>query len=390
MMYQIMWLLQCVPTKIGKKYKIDVIINQMKKILIIGLTNLIGGVETYIYNVIKLINKEKYTFDFLIIGQEKKAVFENEINKILGNDKNHFYYAPSLKNNFWVANRWLKEFYDNHHYDAIYLNTTTAARVMYCRYAINKLGAKLIVHSHNGNAISFLKGFKSKLLRHYITKVSWKRLACSEVAYTWMFDDKPMGNVVIPNGIDTNRFKFDSNNRNNVRKDLGIGDNIVVIGHVGRWSPQKNQLYFAELSKILGDKYMFLCLGDGPDKEPFMQIIKAEHIENRFIILGARDDVYKYYSAMDLFAMPSHYEGLPIVAVEAQCNGLSCVLSDKISRQTNISGRCEFVDNNDLEKWADIVRNTKKERFDGENVLKEKGFSVYNTVAMLEKVFDQI
>ena len=149
-------------------------------------------------------------------------------------------------------------------------------------------------------------------------------------------------------------------------------------------------MYFVKLSKKLGDKYMFLCLGDGPDKEPFMQVVKDDNIEDRFIILTARDDVYKYYSAMDLFAMPSHYEGLPIVAVEAQCNGLSCVLSDNISRQTNITGRCEFVANDDLIKWAETVRNIKKDRFDGEQVLKENGFSIYNTVSMVEKIFEQI
>lgn len=362
----------------------------MKKILVIGMTSLIGGVETYIYNVVKYIDKSKFSFDFLVIGQDKKAVYEKEINDLIGDGKKHFFYAPNLKNCFFEANKWLKVFYDQHHYDAIYMNTTTAARIMYCRYAVNKLGVKLISHSHNGNATSFLRGLNTRLFRHYLTKKSWKKVACSEKAYEWMFDDIPESGFLIPNGIDTTKFRYNPDNRETVRAELGITNEKIVIGHVGRWAPQKNQIYFISLSKSLGDRYIFLCLGDGPDKEPFIKKAEEEGIEKRFIILNARNDVYKYYSAMDLFAMPSHYEGLPIVAVEAQSNGLSCVLSDKISRQTNISGMCEFVSNDELDKWVETVRSIKIERFDGEKVLKEKGFSVYNTVSMIEKIFEQI
>ena len=362
----------------------------MKRILVIGMTGLIGGVETFIYNVVKYIDRGRYHFDFLVIGQDKKSVFEKEINDLMDDGENHFYYAPNLKRDFFRASKWLKDFYDSHRYDAIYMNTTTAARIMFCRYAVKHQGVKLITHSHSGNAISFKKGLSSRIFKHYVTKNSWEKLACSEKAYAWMYDDTPKDDVVIPNGIDTDKFKFSLENRNAVRKELGIRNDKIVVGHVGRWAPPKNQIYFVSLSKILGDKYLFLCLGDGPDKEPFLQAVKDEHLEDRFIVLPARSDVYRYYSAMDLFAMPSHYEGLPIVAVEAQSNGLSCVLSDNISRQTNISGRCEFVSNENIDKWVNAVKELNLERFDGAKVLKEKGFSIINTVSMVEKVFDRI
>lgn len=361
-----------------------------KKILVIGMTSLIGGVETYIFNVVKYINKNKYDFDFLLIGQDKRSVFESEINEMMGDGKDHFHYAPNMKSSYKKSNRWLKDFYDSHHYDAIYMNATTAARFMYCRYAVNKLGVKLITHSHSGNAISTLRGASSRLFRHYVTKHSWLKLACSEKAYYWMFDDEMQDNVIIPNGIDTNKFHFNQTNRESIRAELGISDDKIVIGHVGRWASPKNQIYFVSLSKSLGDRYIFLCLGDGPDKEPFFKKVEEEGIENRFIIFNARNDVYRYYSAMDVFAMPSHYEGLPIVAVEAQCNGLSCVLSDKISKQTNISGKCEFVPIEDLGKWVNTVISIDKNRFDGEKSLKEHGFSIESTAKMVENFFDKI
>ena len=361
-----------------------------KKILVIGMTNLIGGVETYIYNVVRYINREKFDFDFLVIGQGEKAVFEKEINDLMGDGKNHFFYCLNLKSCYGKANRWLKDFYNSHKYDAVYLNTTTAARIMYCKYAVNKLGVKLITHSHNGNAISTIRGAASRIFRHYLTKKSWIKLSCSEKAYSWMFDDKPKGNVIIPNGIETSKFSFNMEYRRTLRAELGVSDDKVLVGHVGRWAPQKNQIYFVTLSKMLGDRYMFLCLGDGPEKESFIHKANDEGVDDRFIILNAKNDVHKYYSAMDIFAMPSHYEGLPIVAVEAQCNGLPCVLSDKISKQTNISGKCEFVPIEDIGKWVNTIISIDKNRFDGEKSLKEHGFSIDSTAKMVEKFFDKI
>ena len=362
----------------------------MKRILIIGMTDLLGGVETYIYSVIKNIDRRKYSFDFLIIGQGIKAVYEREINELIGDGLNHFFYSPNLKRHYFMSSKWLKQFYDSHNYDAIYLNTTTAARIMYCRYALNNKESKLIAHSHQGNAVSLKKSMGNRLFKHYLTKRSWKKLACSEIAYKWLFDDIPLPGCIIPNGIETDKFRFNDLKRKEIRGNLGIADNKIVIGHVGRWSTQKNQSFFISLSQLLGDDYLFLCIGDGPDKETFELSIKEKGVSDRFVILGARNDVNNYYSAMDIFAMPSYYEGLPIVAVEAQCNGLPCVFSDSISKHTDISGRCFFVSINQQDKWRAAIECINKERYDGEACLKDRGFSIFNTVKILDSILESI
>ena len=135
----------------------------MKKVLIIGMTSILGGVETYLYNVVKFLDKKDIEIDFLVIGDSKKAVFENELVNILGCNKKHFYYTPSVKKNPIKAVKWLRGFYQAKMYDVIYMNTCTSARIVYCSYAINKLGAKLITHSHNGNAISKFKGINNRI-----------------------------------------------------------------------------------------------------------------------------------------------------------------------------------------------------------------------------------
>ena len=161
----------------------------MKKILVIGMSDTLGGVETYIYNLIKMIDKKKFTFDFLVIGQDNKSVFEKEINDILGNDKNHFYYSPNLKKHYVETQKWLTQFYKKNQYDIIYLNTCTAARISYCVKGLKNNRTKLITHSHNGKADNWKGSLTNKLIKKYTTKRSAYRLACSDLAYSYLFSD---------------------------------------------------------------------------------------------------------------------------------------------------------------------------------------------------------
>lgn len=362
----------------------------MRRVLVIGMTSILGGVETYIYNLIKASDRSKFEFDFLVIGQEKEAVYHKQINDLINDGKNHFYYSPNLKRNYLKAQKWLKNFYDTHMYDVIYMNTCTAARIAYCSYAIKRKGVKLVTHSHNGNASSFLKGMNNRLYKKYTTRISSVRLACSEKAYEWLFSDSTSNALIIANGIDCERFKFSRENRLEIRDLLKIPDNKIVIGHIGRFSLQKNHKFFIEVGRKLPDKYMFLFVGDGEEKADFIQKLHENNIADKFTILKAQGDVEKYYSAMDIFAMPSLYEGLPIVAVEAQCNGLTCVLSQNVSEQTNISGRCIFLSIADVDLWIDELQKIDVERFDGEMIVASKGFSIHNTALQVEKILSNV
>lgn len=360
----------------------------MKKVLIIGMTGILGGVETYIYNMIRFIDKEKFDFDFLIIGQGKISVYEKEINELLHDDRNHFYYAPSLKRNYFRGRQWLKEFYDFHNYDMIYMNTCTAARINYCKYAIKKQNIKLLTHSHNGSSSSKLGGINHKIFRHYTTKYSDVRLACSELAYHWMFDDMPDKSAIVPNGIDPQRFKFSVIDKEQIRRKLGIADEKIVVGHVGRFSEQKNQDFFIKLIKELDKKFVVLCIGEGETKELILKKIKKEKLEKRFVIIDVQSDIEKYYSAMDVFLMPSMFEGLPIVAVEAQCNGLTCIFSNNVSRQIDLSGKSKFIGLDRIDAWINALKNMNFTRYNGVDVIEKAGFSIRNTVQIISKIME--
>lgn len=361
----------------------------MKKVLILGMSATLGGVETYLYNLAKNINRDKYTFDYLIIGNEK-SVFEDELNALERDGENHFFRALNIKKNPMSGKKWLKNFYAEHSYDYIYMNTCTAARIKYVEYCIKKYKTPLIVHSHSSNAVSIINKFSNNLYRNKITRLSKVHLACSEVAYRWMFSDESKGDSIIPNGVDLKRFSYNAKWRYEIRKQLNIIDGDILIGNVGRFSPQKNQLYFIELAKRLEKKYKILIIGDGELKDNIQCKICEEKLEDKFRILSAKSDVEKYYSAMDIFAMPSIFEGLPIVGIEAQAEGLPCMLSTNISLQTALSDKCTFLDLNNVDEWVSAIKKCSVEKYDGSKLVKDSGFDNMRPVRIIEKIFDLI
>ena len=362
----------------------------MKKILVIGMSDTLGGVETYIYNLIKMIDKKKFTFDFLVIGQDNKSVFEKEINDILGNDKNHFYYSPNLKKHYVETQKWLTQFYKKNQYDIIYLNTCTAARISYCVKGLKNNSTKLITHSHNGKADNWKGSLTNKLIKKYTTKRSAYRLACSDLAYSYLFSDSMSGKWFVPNGVEIDRFKFNEVERRIIRVQNNISKDNIVIGNVGRFSAQKNHRYFLDLAEKLDNKFVFLLLGNGELKEEFIEKVKECGLEDKFRVVSAKTDVERYYSAMDVFVMPSIFEGLPITAIEAQCNGLPCVFSTYITQQVKLSSNCEFVDLEDKGKWIEVISNFSKSRYDGVKVITDNKFDIDSTVKMMEMIFEEL
>lgn len=361
----------------------------MQKILILGMSTILGGVETYIYNLIKNIDRDMYYFDFLVVG-DGVAVFHDEINSIINDGRDHFYYAPNLKKNYLKTKKWLELFYKNHRYDLIYMNTCSAARINYCEYPVKKFKTPLISHAHSGNASSKLHIISNKLYRDKLTRMSTVKLACSELAYNWIFSDEESKGIIVPNGVDLDRFKFDPIWRKKIRETLKIKDDEILVGNVGRFTIQKNQSYLLKLSKKLGDKYKIIIIGDGELKNQIIEEIKKENLENRIIILPAKNNIEKYYSAMDIFVMPSNFEGLPIAAVEAQAEGLPCIFSTNISRQTALSKNSVFLPLEDMEAWERMIENFSGLRYDGTLIIREKGSDSMQSAQLVGRIFQNI
>ncbi len=360
------------------------------RVLIFGLTKVVGGVESYIRNLVYNIDRTKYDFDFMIVGEQEKACFEDEFNNLFGDNKEHFYHCPNMKKGFLSTNKWLKNFYDTHHYDLIYMNVTSAARIMYCNYAVTKQGIPLITHNHCGSAVTKLASLNNNIFKRYTTKKSSVKLACSDEAYRYGFIGDRADGMIIQNGISVDRFAFNSKYRSKIRGDLKIRDDQIVVGHIGRFATEKNQKYFIKLSKQIGDKCVFVCIGEGELKDSFIEDIRSNGVEKEFRVLPFSNQAEMYYSMMDIFAMPSLYEGLPLVAVEAQASGLPCVFSDTISRQSDICGHSDFISLDNDKLWVESILDCKQERYDNTQTLKDAGFDAASTAGIVSDIFEKV
>ena len=204
-------------------------------------------------------------------------------------------------------------------------------------------------------------------------------------------DDKVQ---LIHNAVDINMFKFNQEERNKIREELKISDKTKVIGFVGRLVDQKNVLVLPDIMKSViqqDENVVMILLGEGNLKEKLLEKIRDLNLQNRCLLLGDRSDIYRYYQAMDAFLLPSLFEGLPIVMVEAQVSGLPCIVSDTISSESDISGNVSFVSlDSDVNHWGEVIyQELNNQGFDRERVsekLRHSDFDIDYEALRLEKI----
>ena len=311
-----------------------------------------GGIENFIMNVYRQIDKQEYQFDF-ILQCEEESFFEKEIKELGGKiyriprfEKHPLKHCQELKsilkqNNFWAFHRH------------------TASSVVFIDLWIAKACKinKRLVHSHNTSN----KGvFLNKLFRFLLSHFSTHKLACSIDAGKWLYGNRRF--VVIHNGIDTKKYLFSNEIRKKLRNELNI-DNNIVIGHVGRFSAQKNHLFLLRVFQKVYQKnsnYRLLLCGSGELEQEMKAFCTQQKIEEAVIFAGVRDDIPMVMQAMDIFAFPSLYEGLGIVLMEAQLTNLPCVVSNRIPKEaiyhTNVTS-LEIKEQFE-EEWVNTILNT--------------------------------
>lgn len=362
-----------------------------KRILIIGLTERMGGVETFIYNTTIFSDKSKYKYDYLIHGSDH-CVFHNEIERFYDDGERHFFFIRKYKKNPIGCVADLKKFYaeNGHKYDYIHFQSGSTAEILYVYPFCKKYRIKVISHSHNGNGYS---PYVNSIFRGVVNKITYRRLACSKVAAEWMFGKKEVENTkIIINGIDTKRFTFSPGARERIRDKYGIGDELV-IGHIGRFSQQKNHPFILKIFKSilrLDPTVKLMLVGTGEDENRIKALGKEMGVNNSIIYAGKQPMTEDYYSAFDVFLMPSLYEGLPIVGVEAQCEGLPCYFSDHIDKQIMITDQAHmFPLDLSEDEWAHRILKSgrSKNRASAASAVTKAGYSITSTVQELEKVY---
>lgn len=366
---------------------------KVKRILIIGLTNKMGGVETFIYNTVVNSDKNKIRYDFLVHGY-KKCVYQQEIEKFY-DGKVSFYFIPKYKKNPVKCIQALREFYHKYgnQYDVIHLQTGAASEIFYIYPFVQKKRSMIVVHSHAGSGYH---PFENTIARIFVNHIVDERLACSKIAARWLFGKKNEGNTkIIVNGIDNVRFRYIEEARIKIRKQYNIPEDSFVVGHVGRFSVEKNHLFIIEIfSKILEkDKCAKLILvGDGENENDIKKVCQEKNLLSSIYFVGRQKRTEEFYSAFDSFLMPSIYEGLPLVGIEAQAAGLPCFFSENIDLQVLISDRAKMYSlKMEAIEWAKVILESKHMDADRKlyaDIIHKKGYSIQNAVEELERIYE--
>jgi glycosyltransferase involved in cell wall biosynthesis len=325
-------------------------------VLVIRMTNYMGGIENYIYNLVTHSDKKRIKYDFLVLGFEK-SVYYDELNSFY-NDYDHFIFVPLYRQSIYRCICGLKRLYSNREYDVIYICGSAGSDVLFAAPYINLHKTAIVQHSHSSNHVF---GWQHMLFRDYSNDRSVIKLACSDVAGRWLFGEK-QDFEIIKNGIDTSRFTFSRDARKEIRKKYGVSEQTLLFGSVGRLSHEKNHLFLIRIFEHILREHsdsMLIIVGDGEEKCIIEDYIRAHNLSEKVLLAGITQQVDKYYSAFDAFVMPSLWEGLPVVGVEAQASGLICFFSSEIDKQILISDRAYDISiNATAEAWASAI--TKK------------------------------
>lgn len=341
-----------------------------------------GGVEAVVMNYYRHIDRSKIQFDF-IVDNDSSCPQEEEIKSLGGRVIRIAPYQSIFANM-----KDLKRLFIQNKYSIVHAELTTMS--VFSLEVAKKCGVPVrICHGHNTACKSETKKNLLKYMLRPFSKVfATHYFACSDYAGKWLYGqniDKSDRYKIIPNAIDTDRFKYNEQVRREVRKELDVDDKFVV-GHIGRFAYQKNHDFlidiFNEVHKKKSDAVLLL-VGEGSLLDEVKQKVHHLDLDDAVRFLGIRSDVYRLYQAFDVFCLPSRYEGLPVVGVEAQISGLPCVFSSAMTEETKFTDCLTFVDlAQGAEKWAEIIfqcaatdRNVEQnvDRFEISNQAKELG-----------------
>lgn len=363
------------------------------RVLQVGMTRNLGGIETYLIEQFRHLDKSKIDYDFVNITGEYSICYEDEI---LASGSKIFKVVSRHKNPLLHYWQWFNILLQNKGvYDVIVLNTNSLEYVF--PLVLGKVfGIPVrVIHSHNsgfenkqGLARRILVGMNKKLL-------AWSanlRFACSQFAGQWMFKDNPYH--VIYNAIDIHKYDADLAVRDEMRQALNL-DTALTLLHVGRFSYQKNHSFlldiFKEVHSIQPDSVLLL-VGDTTEESEFLtevkRKIKAYGLEHVLHLLGRRDDVNKIMQAADVLVMPSFFEGLTVVGIEAQASDLPLLLSDTVTKELGLLPSTQFISlDAGAKAWAEVIVNSKQHnRRSRYEELKAAGYDIGFETERVEKL----
>ena len=368
----------------------------MKKVLqVFGEPLSNGGQESFIMNMYRNIDRTKIQFDFFTPYYCDNDKLVAEINSLGGNvfERKGNFDSKGNKKDF-IKN--LKEFLNENKYEIIHIHSGSIFALAYGAKIARKSGAKkVIVHSHCGG----FKNLKYRIIKilsvPYLLKYPTNYYACSKLAAEWKFPKKVIKQnkyTILKNAIDTNKLYYDKKVREKTRIEFDI-ENKFVIGHIGRFSLQKNHNFlidiFNEIQKIKNNSVLML-IGVGELQEQIKEKIQTLGLSNKVLMLNLRSDIQELLNAMDVFVLPSFFEGLPVVGVEAQATGLQVFTSTGVTRELPIEELSYYYPlENGSEEWAKRILDENKnfERKNTTELIKESGYDVKIAAKRMEELY---
>ena len=354
-----------------------------------------GGIESFLHNILMHMDLTAMEVD-IVAAKLSDSVFSTPLKE----KGVQFFELSGNPNNLVVNHSKFRRLLKEREYDVVHVNAFHGLSLKYLDLARKANVPVRIAHSH-GTGLRESRTKKLKLMAHafgsdFYAGSATHIWACSRKAAEFLYSMDMLiedGYGFVPNGIDTERFRFDATSRAFVREELGLFDELLV-GTVGRLSQEKNQEFlldvFSEIHKQEPNSRLLL-VGDGDKRESLQNKAKKLGIESQVIFFGATTAVEKMLCAMDVFVFPSFMEGLGISAVEAQANGLPVLCSDCIPNEARLTENLEALPLSDgIEVWAEValrMAKTEKERIVGADEVKTAGFDINDTAKLIESVY---
>ena len=355
-----------------------------------------NGVYKYIFNNWEYIDQDNFRFSFLMQAPE-------ELKKTEEWKKYRFEIRSFSIPQRVDPERFRREIYDilSDNYDIIHLHTSYWRGFMIEEIAMELGIPKVIVHSHSTSIDQIDSEERAKQLEEherlkalFSLKYATDFLACSKLAADWLYNSSiPRDKIkIFHNAIDTKKFKFNSASRRVLRQRLGLED-LFVIGNIGRYEYQKNQEFLLDVFSYIHQEYpktKLILIGEGRNKAKLEKSIFEYGLEENVELVDWQDNVEDWYSAFDLFCLPSRFEGLPITVVEAQAAGLPCLVSDSVTDEIEITPlvkRIPLI----TEEWANVIKNNLSsglmERGDYTKELKLCGYDIEESAKKLMELW---
>ena len=346
----------------------------MKRILHVVSTLEQGGMETVVLNYFAHMPKDEIMFDFLVIYGSKRGYHED----YLLSQGCKIFKLQNPPNKYFAHGNELKKFFAGEKYDIVHIHAMTSLRYRVAKAAKKSGVATVIYHSHT--ALCERHKILHSLIKHKLNKWCDYKFACSEIAGKFMYSGEFQ---IIHNAIDIKRFGYDMATRENLRSEYELNDKYI-IGHIGRFVGLKNQQFLIKIMpyvKRVNKNAMLFLVGDGETKEDLQKMVNSSDLSTDIIFAGnVGTDVYKYYNMFDCLAFPSHFEGLSMVLIEAQANGLPIIASNTLSCEHKIAENFTFmpIDESEAtyEAWAECICNNFDNRKDNYMALQNAGYDI--------------